>query len=128
VAGLTHILLYLLIFLLPISGWVMVSTSPLDLSTMLFNRIPVPHLPLFDSLANKAEISELFAEVHDLAGSALILSLLAHIGAALRHQFILRDDIMDRMTPKSDSGQWASGFIPLVSGVLLIIVVLIVNG
>jgi cytochrome b561/polyisoprenoid-binding protein YceI len=128
VAGLTHVLLYLLIFLLPISGWIMVSASPLDLSTVLFNRIPFPHLPFFDSLASKAGISALFADIHELAGSALILLLLAHIGAALRHQYVLHDDIMTRMSPKPGGGQWATGFTPLIGVVVFVIAGLIING
>jgi cytochrome b561 len=62
-AGLTQILLYMLIFALPISGWIMVSASPLDLPTVLFNQIPWPHLPLFGSLTNKADITRLTSRI-----------------------------------------------------------------
>ena len=128
VAEITHILLYLLIILIPVSGWIMVSASPLDLPTVLFNWIHWPHLAPFDSLPNKADISGLFAEIHALAGSVMILLLVAHIGAALRHQFVLRDGVMNRMSPKTSDGIWTPGIVPLVGSILFIIVGLIVYG
>ncbi|MBX2825195.1 MAG: cytochrome b/b6 domain-containing protein [Gammaproteobacteria bacterium] len=98
-AELTHWLLYLLLLTVPITGWIMVSASPLNLPTLLFHHLPWPHLPPFDSLSNKKEIAELFARIHDIAASIMILLVLGHIGAALRHQFVLRDDIVSRMSP-----------------------------
>ena len=128
VAGLAHILLYLLIILIPVSGWIMVSTSPLDLPTVVFNSIHWPHLSPFDTLPGKAELSSLFRDVHAVAGSLLILLLAAHIGAALRHKLVLHDDVMDRMSPKTPDGKWATGIIPLTSAIVLIVVVFIAYG
>jgi cytochrome b561 len=128
VAGLAHILLYLLIILIPISGWIMVSASPLDLPTLVFNSIHWPHLAPLDTLPGKADISSLFLEVHTVAGSLLILLLVAHVGAALRHQFVLHDDVMNRMSLKMPDGKWATGIIPLTSTIILVVVGLIVYG
>ena len=108
-AGTTHVLLYLLITLIPVSGWIMVSASPLELPTVIFNSIHWPHLPPFDSLPNKSDISSLFNEVHAVAGWVLIALLIAHIGAALRHQFVLRDAIAKRMSPKMPNGKCGRG-------------------
>jgi cytochrome b561 len=128
VAGFAHILLYLLIILIPVSGWIMVSSSPLGLPTVVFNSIQWPHLAPLDTLPGKAELSSLFREIHAVAGSVLILLLVAHIGAALRHRFVLRDDVMNRMSPKTPDGRWAAGIIPLTSTVVLIVVGLIAYG
>jgi len=98
-AGGAHVALYLLMFILPITGWIMVSASPLNLDTVLFNVIPWPHLPPFAQLPNKAEIAEAFHHYHEWAGMALILILLAHTGAALKHHFIDKDTILIRMSP-----------------------------
>ena len=38
-AEVAHLLLYLLILLIPLSGWIMVSASPLDLPTLIFDGI-----------------------------------------------------------------------------------------
>ena len=128
VAGLAHILLYLLMIMIPVSGWIMVSTSPLELPTMIFNSIRWPHLAPLDTLPGKADISTLFREVHGVAASLLILLLIAHIGAALRHQFMLHDDVMSRMSLKLPDGKWAAGVIPITGTIVLIIAGLIGYG
>lgn len=103
VATAVHVLLYGLMFAIPLTGWIMSSASPLNIDTVLFNVITIPHLPPFADLPNKAEIAESFHEYHELAGNLLILLLLAHIGAALKHHFIDKDTILVRMLP-----DWAS--------------------
>ena len=114
-SSVTHFLLYFLMLALPISGWVMVSASPLNISTLLFNIIPIPHLPLLDTLANKAEISDLFHEVHHISSGIMIALLLLHIGAALMHQFVHRDSVMERMAPHWKSKQTKEG-LGLIAG------------
>ena len=103
IAGIAHTLLYLLLFALPITGWIMSSASPLNIDTVLFNVITIPHLPPFDQLPNKAQIAEAFHEYHELASHILIAILLAHIGAALKHHIIDKDVTLVRMLP-----DWAS--------------------
>ncbi len=103
VAGIAHTLLYVLMFAIPVTGWIMSSASPLNIDTILFNVVTIPHLPPFSDLPNKAEIAENFHEYHELAGNLLILILLAHIGAALKHHLIDKDTILVRMLPN-----WAS--------------------
>jgi cytochrome b561 len=128
VASTVHLLLYALIFVIPVSGWVMVSASPLELSTMVFDWIPWPHLPPFESLPNKDQAASLSAEIHNIAGNLLILLLIAHIAAALRHYFVLRDSVVSRMSPKLPNGRWVSGFVPLVGATVLVIMALITIG
>ncbi|MFK7894125.1 MAG: cytochrome b/b6 domain-containing protein [Granulosicoccus sp.] len=94
-----HILLYSLMFILPISGWIMVSASPLDINTVLFDVVTVPHIPPFDQLANKEQVEGWFVEIHDIAGNILILLLLAHAGAAMKHHFVDKDTVLVRMLP-----------------------------
>lgn len=103
IASIAHTLLYVLMFALPITGWIMASASPLNIDTVLFNVITVPHLPPFSELPNKADIAANFHEYHELAGNLLILILLAHVGAALKHHIIDKDTILVRMLP-----DWAS--------------------
>ena len=77
----------------------MSSASPLNIDTVLFNVITIPHLPPFPALPNKAEVAAAFHEYHELAGNLLILLLLAHLGAALKHHFIDKDTVLVRMLP-----------------------------
>lgn len=97
----SHFLLYFLIIAIPLSGWLLVSASPLGLPTMYFGMIEWPNLPGFADMtrAAKKPLSHEFGAVHVyLAWSAIVLVPI-HIGAALYHQFIRRDDILLRMLP-----------------------------
>lgn len=117
VASVTHGLLYLLIIAIPMTGWIMVSASPLNLDTVLFNVIEWPHLAPFSTLENKEDIARAFHGYHELAANLLILLLLAHVGAALKHHFVDKDMTMLRMLPERGS----SGFRHKVLALLAII-------
>jgi cytochrome b561 len=97
----THFLLYVLIIAIPLSGWLLVSSSPLGLPTMYFGWFAWPQLPYFSDLpraAKKMWVHE-FSTVHVyLAWSAIVLVTL-HVVAALYHQFIRRDIVLGRMLP-----------------------------
>ena len=108
ISGLVHLAFYGLMFALPITGWIMVSASPLNLDTVLFGVIPWPHLPPFADLANKESIAASFHDYHEIASTILILLVLAHIGAALKHQFIDKDGILRRMLPPTASSSFKS--------------------
>jgi cytochrome b561 len=95
----THVLFYVLIIGMPLSGWVMVSTSPINLPTLLYGIIPWPHLPILPTLPNKTEIGHAFDGVHDY-GAYILAGLLAmHVGAAHKHHWLDRDDVLTRMLP-----------------------------
>ncbi len=97
----THFLLYFLIVAIPLSGWLLVSSSPLGLPTMYFGWFAWPELPFFSDLprAAKKMWSHDFAVTHVyLAWSAIVLVTI-HIAAALYHQFIRRDVVLGRMLP-----------------------------
>ena len=107
IAGLVHLVLYGLMLGLPITGWIMVSASPLNIDTVLFGVIPWPHLPL-DTLPDKEAVSAAFHDYHEYASTALIVLLLAHIGAALKHHFVAKDAVLIRMLPKLSSASFLS--------------------
>ena len=97
----THFLLYILIIAIPLSGWLMVSSSPLGLPTMYFGWFAWPDLPYFPDLprAMKKIWVQDFAATHVfLAWSAIVLVTI-HVLAALYHQFIRRDVVLGRMLP-----------------------------
>jgi cytochrome b561 len=94
-----HWLLYVFMIGMPLTGWAVVSSSPFNLPTVLFNLVPWPDLPVLPSLANKAAVSHVLAWVHAYGSWILIALLAVHIGAALRHHVVKRDPILARMVP-----------------------------
>ncbi len=98
ISSITHKLLYLLMFALPLSGWIMASASPnqdlLNIDNMVFDwfALPDPFVPGVKSVAEAA------SEFHQIAAYGLILLLMLHAGAALKHHFMDRDPILKRMT------------------------------
>lgn len=98
-ASLVHGLLYAFLILLPLSGWAVVSASPLNIPTVLFGTIPWPDLPVLPSLADKRHVEALLKLGHAYGAYALLLVAAAHAAAALRHHFILKDKVLVRMLP-----------------------------
>ena len=87
-----HHLLYLLMFAIPLTGWLMSSAK--GFQTVWFGVIPLP-----DLLQKDPELGKALAEVHELLNWGLAFLVLAHAGAALKHHFIDRDDVLTRMLP-----------------------------
>jgi cytochrome b561 len=94
-----HVLLYLWLLALPLTGWAVVSASPFNLPTVLYGVLPWPHLPIFADLADKAPVYRSLKLIHAALAWALIALIAGHAGAALRHHFILRDGVLARMSP-----------------------------
>lgn len=91
-ASTVHYLLYALILAVPLSGWLMSSAK--GVQTVWFGVLPLP-----DLLGKNKELGDLLKEVHEILNFTLLGLVLAHIGAALKHQFIERDGILARMIP-----------------------------
>lgn len=96
-ARVTHYGFYVLMIAMPLTGWIVVSVSPLAIPTMLFGAIPWPDMPFTATVENPKEAAESFSQVHEILAFAMIALLLLHIAAALKHHFILKDDVMRRM-------------------------------
>lgn len=90
----SHVLFYLLMLGLPLSGWLRVSTDRYGIPTLYFGLFEVPHFPLVSDRA-----SYLMHEVHEIMGNAMILLVIIHVGAALKHHFWDRDTVLKRMLP-----------------------------
>jgi cytochrome b561 len=85
--------LYALMFLLPLSGWAIVSTSVLEIPTFAFFLFVIPHLPLA-----KSDVAEaLWTNVHIALGWVLLALAALHVLAALRHHVRLHDTVLMRM-------------------------------
>lgn len=90
-ARVSHGLLYALIFLLPISGWLMSSASAFSVSW--FNLVQLPDFVLPDPV-----LKEWLKGIHELLGKMLFVLACIHILAALKHHFIDKDPVLRRMT------------------------------
>lgn len=91
-AAAIHGLLYACLLLAPLAGWMHASAA--GLSVNWFGLLPVP-----DLLPKQPEWSEFLKAVHRVSVALLGLLLLGHVGSALRHAFVLRDGIVQRMLP-----------------------------
>lgn len=100
-AKLTHVGFYVVIIGIPLTGWLMVSASPLEIPTKIFFAIPVPHWPVPISEASEG----LFRLSHELLAKATIALLVLHVGAALNHHFREKDDVLIRMLPSFLGGK-----------------------
>ena len=95
-----HLVLYFLLFFLPLTGWALVSASVLHLPTYLYGTIPWPHLPVLSSLPNKAPVEAVLKLIHRYVAWTLLALVVGHAAAALRHHFIAQDGVLQRMLPR----------------------------
>jgi cytochrome b561 len=98
-ARLSHVGFYLLMLAVPLSGWAMVSASPLGLPTIYFGLFEWPHIGPLAALANKPSAEHLVKEMHEILAMGIVGLLVLHIVAALKHHFIDKDDVLARMLP-----------------------------
>jgi cytochrome b561 len=89
-AHLTHGLLYLLFFAVPLSGWAYSSAAGFPI--VWFGVLPLP-----DFVPKDKELADTFKLLHRFAAYGLALLVAGHVGAALKHRFIDRDGLLARM-------------------------------
>jgi cytochrome b561 len=97
VAKMSHVLLYLLMLMIPISGWLFSSAD----------GVPVVYLgqfPLPDLVAPDKALARTLKSIHHDLNWILLAAVIAHVVAALEHHFIARDDILRRMLPRLPRG------------------------
>jgi cytochrome b561 len=88
-----HVILYLSLFVVPLTGWAIASSSPLRIPTFMFDLVVIPSLPLAISDSAEAFWSASHAWLAYLSAAVAML----HILAALHHHFWKRDTILLRM-------------------------------
>lgn len=92
-ARVIHWLLYLLLLVVPLLGWV--NASYRGMPIMLFGLVPVPQL-----VGVHAAGWGWTGDIHTLVAEFGILPLVGlHVAAALYHYFIRRDRVLQRMLP-----------------------------
>ncbi|HEY9236326.1 MAG TPA: cytochrome b, partial [Phenylobacterium sp.] len=108
-ARIAHVGLYVIMIGMPITGWIMVSTSRIQVPTLLYGAVPWPHIPGLAHLEGPAKAAwNSFGEAgHEtLAWGAYILVAL-HVAGALKHQLFGRDEpVLAHMAPGAKAGSW----------------------
>lgn len=91
-AHVTHYGLYVLLLAMPLSGWVINSAANFPLS--VFGWFEVPAIVGPDD-----DLKSLASDVHGVLAWTIVGVLVLHVAAALKHHFVLRDDVLRRMLP-----------------------------
>lgn len=96
-----HLLFYGLLLALPLSGWLIISTSRIAVPTLLYGVIPWPHLPGFAQLEVPARDMwrSLGENTHVTLVYLLYLLVALHVAGALKHHFLDRKSDLARMAP-----------------------------
>lgn len=85
-----HWAFYAFMIALPITGWLITSAAGLEIS--FFGLFLIPNL-----ISPNEKVRVLCQEIHQWLSYGLIVTFCGHVGAALKHHFINKDDILRRM-------------------------------
>ncbi len=91
-ADYTHVLLYVLMFAVPLSGYLYTTAA----------GVPVVYLGLFPipaAFEADTALKALLKPVHYWLNMGLAALVFMHVAAALKHHFVDRDDVLKRMLP-----------------------------
>ena len=88
----THFAFYVLLFAMPLTGWLMSSAK--NYSVSWFGLFTWPNL-----IAKNEAAFEALRTTHDLLSGALFAIAVLHILAALKHHFWNKDNVLLRMLP-----------------------------
>jgi cytochrome b561 len=91
-AHLLHLLLYVLIFAVPLTGYFY--TLSAGVPVVYFGVIPLPVL-----IAPNPELKAVLKLAHYVLNMTMLACVIVHVAAALKHHFVDRDDVLKRMLP-----------------------------
>lgn len=97
VAAASHLLLYALLVVMPISGYIRVRAGGFPIEAL--DRLNLPQL-----IPNSKAVAGFASQLHEVSGYALMALLAVHIGAAMYHAMIRGDGIWERMWPPHRRG------------------------
>lgn len=91
-ANFTHALLYFLILLMPLTGWMYSSAA--GYGAEFYGLLDIP-----DFVPTSERLESFMHLAHESMAWAIPVVVLVHVAAALRHHFVLKDDVLKRMLP-----------------------------
>jgi cytochrome b561 len=94
----THIAFYVLLFAMPLTGWLMSSAK--NYSVSWFGLFTWPNL-----IGKNETAFDILRSTHDTLSAILLTIAILHILAALKHHFWNKDNVLLRMLPLSKSAK-----------------------
>lgn len=91
-AHFSHILLYVFMFAIPLSGWLYSSAA--GKPVVYLGLLPLPDLVQADK-----DLAETLKEVHEYLNFTLAAFVVLHVVAAWKHHLVDKDDVLTRMLP-----------------------------
>jgi cytochrome b561 len=88
----SHALLYLMLLVQPLIGFL--QSNAANFPVVLWGVVPLPAL-----IASDEALGETLVVLHRWNSRLLLLLIAVHVAAALRHHFVLKDDVLRRMLP-----------------------------
>ncbi len=88
----THVAMYALFFIVPLVGWAYSSAAGFPI--VVFGVIPLP-----DFVPVSKELAALIKPWHEYTAFTLAGLVVLHVAAAIKHQFIDKDGLINRMLP-----------------------------
>jgi polyisoprenoid-binding protein YceI len=83
---------------MPLTGWAMVSTSAREIPFFMFHWPHLPFVPISATMENP--VHEFFEFFHKMGAKILIYGMIPlHVAAALKHQFVDKDEVFQHMVP-----------------------------
>ena len=92
-AGFIHWLFYLMLLAIPLTGWLLSSSS--GRATSFFGLFEVPPLPV----SRSDDTHDLLEDLHEWLGKGMIGLVLLHVAGALKHHFGGHRHLMGRIAP-----------------------------
>lgn len=93
-AKVTHLLFYVLLIAVPLTGWLafgdLVREEPAMSAVRVFGLFALPTAPFLGG-----EVKEL----HEIGSNAMMVLVILHVLAALKHQFVDGDGVFKRILP-----------------------------
>lgn len=95
-----HWAFYALMIVLPLSGWLWMSTATPPRPITFFGLFPLPFLPVDRSKAG----ADFLHEAHEIMGFTMIGLIALHLAGALKHHFADKSRYLQRMIPALGNG------------------------
>jgi cytochrome b561 len=120
----THWIFYAAIIIMPLTGWLYVSTDwsvqydrVFAIPTLWFGLVQIPDLPGFANATEETRraAGNTFFTAHSVLAYAALALIALHVAAALKHHFINKDDTLAHMAPPARGNMVAASLVGAVA-------------
>ena len=96
-----HCSFYVIMIGMPLTGWIIVSTSSLNIPTLLYHLVPWPYFPGVHELQApvRKAVNQGFGLTHETLAFGTLGLLALHLGAVAKHELLDRIPLLARMAP-----------------------------